>query len=146
MVSFLKFSPLKTYTPLFPPPPTFVSCLWVWKLVMLKEENRLRVFVNGMLRKIFVPKWDQLKGDWRRLRNNRQICGSVYFSIYIFGKQVGSRVILDKLETDIPRVKSTLYSFMNETFICWGYSQVAEFCHSLPISFLHSVYDISACI
>jgi hypothetical protein len=35
----------------------------VWKLVVLKEENRLRVFVNGMLRKIFVPKWDELKGD-----------------------------------------------------------------------------------
>jgi hypothetical protein len=30
---------------------------------MLKEENRPRVFVNGMFRKIFVLKWDQLKGD-----------------------------------------------------------------------------------
>jgi len=30
---------------------------------MLKEENRLRVSVNGMLRKIFMPKWDELKGD-----------------------------------------------------------------------------------
>jgi hypothetical protein len=36
---------------------------------MLKEENSLRVFVNGVLRKIFGPKRDKVKGNWRKLHN-----------------------------------------------------------------------------
>jgi hypothetical protein len=35
----------------------------------LKEERRLRVFKNGVLRRIFGPKRDEITRDWRKLRN-----------------------------------------------------------------------------
>jgi hypothetical protein len=39
-----------------------------WSLT-LKEECRLRVFENRVLRRIFGPKRDEVTGEWRRLRN-----------------------------------------------------------------------------
>jgi hypothetical protein len=36
---------------------------------MLREENRLRVFENRVLRKIFGPKRDEVTGGWRKLYN-----------------------------------------------------------------------------
>jgi hypothetical protein len=33
----------------------------------LREENRLRVFENRVLRRIFGSKWDEIREDWRRL-------------------------------------------------------------------------------
>jgi hypothetical protein len=33
------------------------------------EEHRLRVFENGVLRRIFGHKGVEVAGDWRRLRN-----------------------------------------------------------------------------
>jgi hypothetical protein len=38
-----------------------------WSLI-LREEHRLRVFVNRVLR-IFVQKRDEMTGGWRKLRN-----------------------------------------------------------------------------
>jgi hypothetical protein len=35
----------------------------------LREEHRLRVFENRVLRKIFGPKRDGATGDWRKLHN-----------------------------------------------------------------------------
>jgi hypothetical protein len=35
----------------------------------LREEHRLRVFENGVLRRIFGPKRDEVTGGWRKLRN-----------------------------------------------------------------------------
>jgi hypothetical protein len=35
----------------------------------LWEEHRLRVFENGVLRRIFGPKRDEVSGGWRKLRN-----------------------------------------------------------------------------
>jgi hypothetical protein len=35
----------------------------------LREEYRLRVFENRVLRRIFGPKRDEVTGDWRRLHN-----------------------------------------------------------------------------
>jgi hypothetical protein len=40
----------------------------IWCLT-LREEHRLRVFENRVLRRIFGPKRDELTGEWRRLRN-----------------------------------------------------------------------------
>ena len=37
-----------------------------WSLT-LREESRLRVFENRVLRKIFGPKRDEVKGEWRKL-------------------------------------------------------------------------------
>jgi hypothetical protein len=36
-----------------------------WSLT-LREEHRLRVFENRVLRKIFRPKRDQVTGEWRK--------------------------------------------------------------------------------
>jgi hypothetical protein len=35
----------------------------------LREECRLRVFENGVMRRIFGPKRDEVSGEWRRLHN-----------------------------------------------------------------------------
>jgi hypothetical protein len=35
----------------------------------LREEHRLRVLENIVLRRIFGPKKDEVKGEWRKLRN-----------------------------------------------------------------------------
>jgi hypothetical protein len=37
--------------------------------VTLKEERRLRVFENRVLRRIFVPKGDDVTGEWRKLHS-----------------------------------------------------------------------------
>jgi hypothetical protein len=37
--------------------------------VTLREEHRLRVFENRVLRRIFGPKRDEVMGEWRRLHN-----------------------------------------------------------------------------
>jgi hypothetical protein len=39
-----------------------------WSLT-LKEEHRLRVFENRVLRRIFGPKRDEVAGEWRKLHN-----------------------------------------------------------------------------
>jgi hypothetical protein len=36
---------------------------------MLREEHRLRVFKNRVLRRIFGPKRDEVTGGWRKLHN-----------------------------------------------------------------------------
>jgi hypothetical protein len=37
----------------------------------LREEQRLQVFENRMLRRIFGPKRDEVTGDWRKLHNEK---------------------------------------------------------------------------
>ena len=39
-----------------------------WSLT-LREERRLRVFENRVLRRVFGPKRDEVTGEWRMLRN-----------------------------------------------------------------------------
>jgi len=39
-----------------------------WSLI-LREERRLRVFENRVLRRIFRPKRDEVTGEWRKLHN-----------------------------------------------------------------------------
>jgi hypothetical protein len=42
---------------------------------MLREECRLTVFENRVLRRIFGPKRDEVKGEWRQLHNEElMIC------------------------------------------------------------------------
>jgi len=40
-------------------------------LLILKEERRLRVFENRVLRRIFGPKRDEVTGEWRKLHNEQ---------------------------------------------------------------------------
>jgi hypothetical protein len=35
----------------------------------LREEHRLRVFENRILRRMFGPKRDEVPGEWRKLHN-----------------------------------------------------------------------------
>jgi len=37
------------------------------------EERGLRVFVNGVLRRIFGPEMDEVTMEWRRL-HNKELC------------------------------------------------------------------------
>jgi len=39
-----------------------------WSLT-LREERRLRVFENGVLRRIFGPRRDEVTREWRKLHN-----------------------------------------------------------------------------
>ena len=39
-----------------------------WSLT-LREEQRLRVFENRVLRRVFGPKRDEVTGEWRKLHN-----------------------------------------------------------------------------
>jgi hypothetical protein len=41
-----------------------------WSLT-LREEHRLRVFENRVLRKIVGPKRDEVTGEWRKLHNEK---------------------------------------------------------------------------
>jgi hypothetical protein len=41
-----------------------------WSLI-LREEHRLKVFENRMLRRMFEPEWDKLKREWRKLHNEK---------------------------------------------------------------------------
>jgi len=44
----------------------------------LEEEHRLRVFENKVLRRIFGPKVEEGRGEWRRLHNEE--LNDLYFS------------------------------------------------------------------
>jgi len=48
-------------------PVVFYGCE-TWSLT-LREERKLRVFENIVLRRIFGPRWDEVTGEWRRLHN-----------------------------------------------------------------------------
>ena len=41
-------------------------CLWS---LTLREERRQRVFENRVLRRVFGPKRDEVKGEWIKLNN-----------------------------------------------------------------------------
>jgi hypothetical protein len=38
----------------------------------LREERRLRLFENSVLRRILGPKKDEVTGEWRRLHNEER--------------------------------------------------------------------------
>jgi hypothetical protein len=40
----------------------------MWSLT-LREEHRVRMFENRLLRRIFAPKKDEMTGGWRKLHN-----------------------------------------------------------------------------
>ena len=48
-------------------PVVFYGC-GTWSLT-LREERKLRVFENMVLRRMFGPRSDEVTGEWRRLHN-----------------------------------------------------------------------------
>jgi hypothetical protein len=56
-----------------------------WSLT-LREEHRLRMFENRVLRRIFGPKRDEVTGEWRKLYNEE--LHNLYSSPDIISPQV----------------------------------------------------------
>jgi hypothetical protein len=52
--------------------PVVVYGCETWSLT-LREERRLHVFENRVLRRIFAPKRDKVTGEWRKLHNKELI-------------------------------------------------------------------------
>ena len=48
--------------------PSFLYGCKTWSLIS-REERKLRVFENKVLRRIFGPMRDEVTGEWRRLHN-----------------------------------------------------------------------------
>jgi hypothetical protein len=44
---------------------------WETLSLTLREEHKLRVFENRVLRRIFGPRKDEVMGDWRKLNNEK---------------------------------------------------------------------------
>ena len=57
---------IRTYRTIILPVVLYGCEAW---LLTLREECRLRVFENRVLRSIFVPKKDEVTGEWRKLCN-----------------------------------------------------------------------------
>ena len=55
---------IKIYWSLISPVALYGCETW---LLILREERRLRVFENRVLRRIFGPKMDKVTGEWRKL-------------------------------------------------------------------------------
>jgi hypothetical protein len=65
-----------------------------WSL-LLREEYRLRVFENRVLRRIFGPKRDEVTGEWRKLHNEE--LHDLYYSpsiIRIMGEKRNAYTLL----------------------------------------------------
>jgi hypothetical protein len=57
---------VKTYKTIILPVVLYGYAIWS---LTLREEHRLRVFENRVLRRIFGPKRDEVRGEWRKLHN-----------------------------------------------------------------------------
>jgi hypothetical protein len=59
----------------------------------LREERRLKVFENRVLREIFGPRKDDLTGEWRKLHN-----GELHdlYSTYTIVRVIKSRIIMSR--------------------------------------------------
>jgi len=53
----------------------------------LREERRLRVFENRVLRRIFGSKRDKVTGEWRKL-HNEELNDMYYFTKYCSSNQI----------------------------------------------------------
>jgi hypothetical protein len=61
-----KNTKLEIYRPIILPFVLYGYATWS---LTLRKEHRLRVFENRVVRRIFGPKRDEVRGDWRRLHN-----------------------------------------------------------------------------
>jgi hypothetical protein len=65
---------VKTYKTIILPV-VFYGCE-TWSLT-LRDEHRLRVFENRVLRRIFGPKRYEVTGEWRKLHNEELLVNTV---------------------------------------------------------------------
>jgi len=57
---------IKIYTTIILPVVLYGCETW---LLTLRDERRLRMFENRVLRRVFGPKRDEVTGEWRKLHN-----------------------------------------------------------------------------
>ena len=57
-----------------------------WSLT-LREERRLRVFENRVLRRLFGPKRDEVTGEWKKC-NNEELSDLVLLTEYCAGGKI----------------------------------------------------------
>ena len=48
---------------------SLVYLIPIIKLITLREEGRVRVYENRVLRRVYGPKRDEVTGEWRKLHN-----------------------------------------------------------------------------
>jgi hypothetical protein len=85
----------------------------------LREECRLRVFENRVLRRIFGPKMDEVRGEWKKLHNEG--IRDLYSSPNIFREiklrsvnwaghvaRMGERGVVSRVLVGNPRVRDHL--------------------------------------
>jgi hypothetical protein len=65
-LSAVKNIKIKVYDTIILPVVLYECETWTLKL---REEHRLRVFENRVLRRIFGPKRDEVTAEWRKLHN-----------------------------------------------------------------------------
>jgi hypothetical protein len=66
----------------------FVLCGCETRSLIFKEEHRLRVFENRVLRRIFGPKREEVTEEWRKLHNEELLNLCLSLSII---RQIKSR-------------------------------------------------------
>jgi len=66
LLSVDKYAKIKKYRTIILPVVLYVCKTWS---LTLREERRMRVFENRVLRRIIGPKWDEITGEWRKLHN-----------------------------------------------------------------------------
>jgi len=49
---------------------------------MIREEHRLRVLQNRVMRKIFGPKWEERTGDWKKFHNETLVSCISYHILF----------------------------------------------------------------
>jgi hypothetical protein len=74
-ITYLSIAKIRVYRTIILPVILYGSGNWP---VALREEQRLRVFENTVLRRIFGPKRDEATEEWRRLHNEElnDLCSS----------------------------------------------------------------------
>jgi hypothetical protein len=70
----------------------------------LREEHRLRVFKNRVLRRIFGPKRDEVRGRWIKLHNEE--LRDLYSSPSIIRNQVKEDEMCGACSTNVGEVES----------------------------------------
>ena len=66
LLTLIIYLKIKIYTTILPV--VLYGCK-TWSLT-LREERKLRVFENRVLRRIFGPRRDEVTGEWRKLHND----------------------------------------------------------------------------
>jgi hypothetical protein len=82
----------------------------------LREERRLRVFENRVLRRIFGPKRDEVTGEWRKLHNKE--LNDLYCSPSIVGV-IKSRIC--RIEKNEMGGACSAYGGEEERIQCFGW-------------------------